>query len=72
MFPTAQALSSLRNLEELLLPTGDGIHQVAKLIVQQCLQLPCLRVLAFSETLDDDSVLEIGEYRRGVPLCRSQ
>ncbi|XP_076783398.1 baculoviral IAP repeat-containing protein 1 isoform X2 [Arvicanthis niloticus] len=57
----AQALSSLRNLEELLLPTGDGIHQVAKLIVQQCLQLPCLRVLVFSETLDDDSVLEIAK-----------
>ncbi|XP_028646025.1 baculoviral IAP repeat-containing protein 1 isoform X2 [Grammomys surdaster] len=57
----AQALGSLRNLEELFLPTGDGIHQVAKLIVQQCLQLPCLRVLVFAETLDDDSVLEIAK-----------
>ncbi|XP_027257432.1 baculoviral IAP repeat-containing protein 1b isoform X5 [Cricetulus griseus] len=57
----AQALGSLRNLEELLLPTGDGIQQVAKLIVQQCLQLPCLRVLAFVETLDDDSVMEIAK-----------
>ncbi|XP_052015484.1 baculoviral IAP repeat-containing protein 1b-like isoform X4 [Apodemus sylvaticus] len=56
----AQALGSLRNLEELLLPTGDGIHQVAQLLVRQCLQLPCLRVLAFAETLDDASVLEIG------------
>ncbi|XP_028646059.1 baculoviral IAP repeat-containing protein 1e-like [Grammomys surdaster] len=55
----AQALGSLRNLEELLLPTGDGIHQVAKLIVQQCLQLPCLRVFAFHYVLDDDSVIEI-------------
>ncbi|XP_028616588.1 baculoviral IAP repeat-containing protein 1a-like, partial [Grammomys surdaster] len=55
----AQALGSLRNLEELLLPTGDGIHQVAKLIVQQCLQLPGLRVLAFHYVLDDDSVIEI-------------
>ena len=73
MSPTAQALGSLRNLEELLVPTGDGIHQVAKLIVRQCLQLPCLRVLVFAETLDDDSVLEIGECRRekGVPLCGS-
>lgn len=59
--PTAQALGSLRNLEELLLPTGDGIQQVAKLIVQQCLQLPCLRVFAFTETLDDDSVMEIAK-----------
>nr|AAF82751.1 neuronal apoptosis inhibitory protein 6 [Mus musculus] len=57
----AQALGSLRNLEELLVPTGDGIHQVAKLIVRQCLQLPCLRVLAFHDILDDESVIEIGE-----------
>uniref|UniRef100_A0A8C6IEI3 Uncharacterized protein n=1 Tax=Mus spicilegus TaxID=10103 RepID=A0A8C6IEI3_MUSSI len=57
----AQALGSLRNLEELLVPTGDGIYQVAKLIVRQCLQLPCLRVLVFAETLDDDSVLEIAK-----------
>ncbi|NP_032696.2 baculoviral IAP repeat-containing protein 1a [Mus musculus] len=55
----AQALGSLRNLEELLVPTGDGIHQVAKLIVRQCLQLPCLRVLAFHYILDNDSVIEI-------------
>ncbi|XP_063137340.1 NLR family, apoptosis inhibitory protein 6 isoform X2 [Rattus norvegicus] len=57
----AQALGSLRNLEELHLPTGDGIHQVAKPIVRRCLQLPCLRVLVFAETLDDDSVLEIAK-----------
>ncbi|XP_035296411.1 baculoviral IAP repeat-containing protein 1a isoform X2 [Cricetulus griseus] len=57
----AQALGSLRNLEELLLPTGDGIQQVAKLIVQQCLQLPCLRVLVFHHILDDDSVMEIAK-----------
>ncbi|XP_076408074.1 baculoviral IAP repeat-containing protein 1b-like [Peromyscus maniculatus bairdii] len=57
----AQALGSLRNLEELLLPSGDGIHHVAKLIVRQCLQLRCLRVLAFKETLDDDSVMEIAK-----------
>ncbi|XP_059132511.1 baculoviral IAP repeat-containing protein 1 isoform X2 [Peromyscus eremicus] len=56
-----QALGSLRNLEELLLPSGDGIHQVAKLIVRQCLQLRCLRVLAFHRTLDDDSVMEIAK-----------
>lgn len=62
--PTAQALGSLRNLEELLLPTGDGIRQVARLIVRQCLQLQRLRVLAFVETLDDDSVMEIGEFQR--------
>ncbi|GAB1298495.1 Baculoviral IAP repeat-containing protein 1f [Apodemus speciosus] len=55
----AQALGSLRNLEELHLPTGDGIHQVAKLIIQQCLQLCRARVLAFHHILDDDSVIEL-------------
>ena len=62
MSPTAQALGSLRNLEELFLPTGNGIHRVAKLVVQQCLQLSCLPVLAFHHILDDDSVIEIGEF----------
>ncbi|XP_041519568.1 baculoviral IAP repeat-containing protein 1b-like [Microtus oregoni] len=57
----AQALGSLRNLEELLLPTGDGIQQVARRIVLQCLQLQRLRVLYFVETLDDDSVMEIAK-----------
>ncbi|XP_038177307.1 baculoviral IAP repeat-containing protein 1 isoform X2 [Arvicola amphibius] len=57
----AQALGSLRNLEELLLPTGDGIQQVARLIVRRCLQLQCLRVLVFHHTLDDDSVIEIAK-----------
>ena len=73
MSPTAQALGSLRNLEELFLPMGYMIHQVAKLIVQQCLQLPCLRVLAFHHILDNDSVIEIGEFpsEKGVPLCGS-
>ncbi|GAB1298500.1 Baculoviral IAP repeat-containing protein 1e [Apodemus speciosus] len=60
----AQALGSLRNLEELLLPTGDGIHQVAKLIIRQCLQLCCLQVLTFHHILDDDSVIEL------VPVAR--
>ncbi|KAK7802528.1 hypothetical protein U0070_027059 [Myodes glareolus] len=59
--PTAQALGSLRDLEELLLPTGDGIQQVARLIVRQCLQLQRLRVLVFHHTLDDDSVMEIAK-----------
>ena len=71
--PTAQALGSLRDLEELLLPTGDGIQQVARLIVRQCLQLQRLRVLVFHHTLDDDSVMEIGEFPsgKGFPLCGS-
>ncbi|XP_051028424.1 baculoviral IAP repeat-containing protein 1b-like [Acomys russatus] len=69
----AQALGSLRNLEELLLPTGDGIHQAAKLIVQQCLQLQRLRILAFHNTLDDDSVMEIakGATSRGFQKLES-
>ncbi|XP_036135985.1 baculoviral IAP repeat-containing protein 1 [Molossus molossus] len=55
----AYTLGSLSNLEELILPTGDGIHQVAKLIIQQCQHLRCLRVLSFFQTLNDDSVMEI-------------
>ncbi|KAL6043872.1 hypothetical protein STEG23_011828 [Scotinomys teguina] len=66
----AQALGSLRNLEELLLPSGDGIHQVVKLIVQQCLQLQCLRVLVIHYTLDDDSVMEIARTWK-QPRCPS-
>ncbi|KAF4024310.1 hypothetical protein G4228_016349 [Cervus hanglu yarkandensis] len=57
----AYALGSLNNLEELILPTGDGIHQMAKLIVQQCQHLQCLQVLQFFQTLDDDSVVEIAK-----------
>ncbi|XP_005694651.2 PREDICTED: baculoviral IAP repeat-containing protein 1 [Capra hircus] len=57
----AYALGSLNNLEELILPTGDGIHQMAKLIVQQCQHLQCLQVLQFFKTLDDDSVVEIAK-----------
>uniref|UniRef100_A0A4W2G4P3 NLR family apoptosis inhibitory protein n=1 Tax=Bos indicus x Bos taurus TaxID=30522 RepID=A0A4W2G4P3_BOBOX len=57
----AYALGSLNNLEELILPTGDGIHQMAKLIIQQCQHLQCLQVLQFFKTLDDDSVVEIAK-----------
>ncbi|XP_036267054.2 baculoviral IAP repeat-containing protein 1 isoform X2 [Pipistrellus kuhlii] len=57
----AYTLGSLSNLEELILPTGDGIHQVAKLIIQQCQHLRCLRVLSFFKTLNDDSVMEIAK-----------
>ncbi|XP_015977618.2 baculoviral IAP repeat-containing protein 1 isoform X3 [Rousettus aegyptiacus] len=57
----ACTLSSLSNLEELILPTGDGIHQVAKLIIQQCQHLQCLRVLSFFQTLNDDSIMEIAK-----------
>ncbi|XP_054434214.1 baculoviral IAP repeat-containing protein 1 [Pteronotus mesoamericanus] len=57
----AYTLGSLNNLEELILPTGDGIYQVAKLIIQQCQYLPCLRVLLFFKTLNDDSIMEIAK-----------
>ncbi|ELK11416.1 Baculoviral IAP repeat-containing protein 1 [Pteropus alecto] len=59
--PFAYTLSSLNNLEELILPTGDGIQQVAKLIIQQCQHLQCLRVLSFFQTLNDDSIVEIAK-----------
>lgn len=57
----AYALGSLNNLEELILPTGDGIHQMARLIIQQCQHLQCLQGLQFFKTLDDDSVVEIAK-----------
>ncbi|XP_058413114.1 baculoviral IAP repeat-containing protein 1 isoform X1 [Diceros bicornis minor] len=57
----AHTLGSLNNLEELILPTGDAVHQVAKLIIQQCRHLRCLRVLSFYQTLNDDSVMEIAK-----------
>lgn len=57
----AYTLGSLNNLEELELPTGDGIQQVAKLIIQQCQHLQFLRILSLCQILDDDSVMEIGE-----------
>lgn len=59
--PFAYTLSSLNNLEELILPTGGGIQQVAKLIIQQCQHLQCLRVLSFFQTLNDDSIVEIAK-----------
>ncbi|XP_004703743.1 baculoviral IAP repeat-containing protein 1 [Echinops telfairi] len=57
----AYTLGSLNNLEKLILPTGDGIYQVAKLIIQQCQQLRCLQGLSFFQTLNDDSVMEIAK-----------
>ena len=62
----AYTLGSLNNLEELILPNGDGIYQVAKLIIQQCQHLRCLRVLSFTDTLNDDSIMEIGELSSGL------
>ncbi|XP_003470303.1 baculoviral IAP repeat-containing protein 1-like [Cavia porcellus] len=55
----AGALGSLANLEELVLPTGDEIYQVAKRIIQQCQRLTCLRALTFFKILNDDSLAEI-------------
>lgn len=57
----AYTLGSLNNLEELILPTGEGIQQVAKLIIQQCQHLQYLRVLSFYQTLNDDSIIEIAK-----------
>ncbi|XP_023559536.1 baculoviral IAP repeat-containing protein 1 isoform X2 [Octodon degus] len=57
----ADALGSLTNLEELVLPTGDKIYQVVKQIIQQCQRLLCLRVLSFLNILNDDSVVELAK-----------
>ncbi|XP_055968393.1 baculoviral IAP repeat-containing protein 1 [Sorex fumeus] len=57
----AHALGSLSDLEELFLPAGEGIHRVAKLIIQQCQHLQYLRVFSFSRSLNDDSLMEIAK-----------
>ncbi|NXI89963.1 BIRC1 protein, partial [Psophia crepitans] len=57
----AYNLGGLLNLEELILPAGKGVKAAAKLIVQQCLHLVHLRRFSFTQCLDDDSLLEIGE-----------
>ncbi|XP_062985756.1 baculoviral IAP repeat-containing protein 1 isoform X2 [Elgaria multicarinata webbii] len=57
----AEALSSLVNLEELVLHIGEGISHTSKLIVQQCFHFPNLRRLAFSECLNDEGLLEIAK-----------
>ncbi|KAK2490321.1 hypothetical protein MC885_008209 [Smutsia gigantea] len=43
--PFAYTLGSLNDLEELILPIGDGIHRVAKLIIQQCQPLRFLPLI---------------------------
>ncbi|XP_067425036.1 baculoviral IAP repeat-containing protein 1 [Emydura macquarii macquarii] len=57
----ASALGFLVNLEELILPIGAGISHTAKLIVQQCPHLPYLRHFSFTQSLNDDSLLEIAK-----------
>lgn len=59
----AYNLGVLLNLEELIVPGGKGITSAAKLIVQQCLHLPHLRCFSFALHMDDDSLLEIGEFK---------
>ncbi|XP_039176663.1 baculoviral IAP repeat-containing protein 1 [Crotalus tigris] len=57
----ALALRSLMNLEQLVLPSGEGIRHAAKLIVQQCFHFPNLRKLQFSLYLSDEGLLEIAK-----------
>lgn len=57
----AHILGSLCDLEELLLPNGEGIRQAAILIIQQCQHLQYLRVFSFSCNLNDDSLMEIAK-----------
>lgn len=59
----AYNLGVLLNLEELIIPAGKGITSAAKLIVQQCLHLLHLRCFSFALHMDDDSLLEIGEFK---------
>ncbi|XP_015674048.1 baculoviral IAP repeat-containing protein 1 [Protobothrops mucrosquamatus] len=57
----ALALRSLMNLEQLILPSGEGIRHAAKLIVQQCFHFPNLRKLQFNLYLSDEGLLEIAK-----------
>lgn len=54
------------NLEELVLPNGEGIRHAAKLIVQQCFHFPNLRKLAFSQYLSAEGLLEIGKFLKQI------
>ncbi|XP_070599212.1 baculoviral IAP repeat-containing protein 1 [Erythrolamprus reginae] len=73
----ALALRSLTNLEELVLPNGEGIRHAAKLIVQQCSHFPNLRKLQFSLYLSAEGLLEIanvaadGGFQKLEILCLS-
>ncbi|XP_061477326.1 LOW QUALITY PROTEIN: baculoviral IAP repeat-containing protein 1 [Rhineura floridana] len=73
----AAAVGSLVNLEEIVLPIGEGISHMAKLIVQQCLRFPILQRLQFSECLSDEGLLEIanvaaeGGFQKLEFLCLS-
>ncbi|XP_075448162.1 baculoviral IAP repeat-containing protein 1-like isoform X2 [Ascaphus truei] len=55
----ALALGSLVHLEELRLPTGEGMAQAAKLFIAQLQKLPNLRILILLEILNDESILEL-------------
>ncbi|XP_034297073.1 baculoviral IAP repeat-containing protein 1 isoform X1 [Pantherophis guttatus] len=73
----ALALRSLMNLEEFVLPNGEGIRHAAKLIVQQCFHFPNLRKLEFSLYLSAEGLLEIakvaadGGFQKLEFLCLS-
>uniref|UniRef100_A0A670XPA3 NLR family apoptosis inhibitory protein n=1 Tax=Pseudonaja textilis TaxID=8673 RepID=A0A670XPA3_PSETE len=71
------ALRSLMNLEELVLPNGEGIRYTATLIVQQCFYFPNLRKLVFCQYLSAEGLLEIakvavaGGFQKLEYLCLS-
>ncbi|KAH0628050.1 hypothetical protein JD844_008720 [Phrynosoma platyrhinos] len=65
LFSLREALASLENLEELVLPIGEGISHAAKLIVQQCSHFPNLRMLQFNESLSGEALLEIAKVAAG-------
>ncbi|XP_013918863.1 PREDICTED: baculoviral IAP repeat-containing protein 1 [Thamnophis sirtalis] len=73
----ALALRSLINLEELVLPNGEGVRHAAKLIIQQCFHFPNLRKLEFSLYLSAEGLLEIakvaadGGFQKLAFLCLS-
>ncbi|XP_042308261.1 baculoviral IAP repeat-containing protein 1 isoform X2 [Sceloporus undulatus] len=60
-----EALATLGNLEELVLPIGEGISHAAKLIVQQCSHFPNLRMMHFNESLSGEGLLEIAKVAAG-------
>ncbi|OCU02363.1 hypothetical protein XELAEV_18008126mg [Xenopus laevis] len=68
-----QALQSLGQLEELKLPSGHAIKEMAIPIILQLQYLPNLRVIHFTnDTLNDSSLLELANASRAGHLRNIQ
>ncbi|XP_041034989.1 baculoviral IAP repeat-containing protein 1-like [Carcharodon carcharias] len=66
----AHVLGSLVKLEELHLCNSDGTITAAAPLTQQLQNLQCLRVLAITKTLDDQSLVKLAMVARSGHLSR--